>query len=349
MKRSRVALLTIGALASLLVLGFVVRDVHAAGSDWNDLIDEGNRLELLRDYGAAKRYYLNALQMARKAGTNTPHVGEAQARLAAVCMAQRNVKEAEPYMQAALKIALEEKRLGHPDEEVAICMDDLAGAYLDEAPSSNREYCYKKAIEIREKIFGLNHPSLSRTYGSLATFYMDNNRYTEAAPQITKALSITSRSVSSADYSLAKQVLHHALLKYDHGDLNAAEKMSQVSADIEKRTKTDLYQSIRSQFDAVILADRGKVQQAEQVLIKAIKHDEIHHPDSDRFADDYAQLARFYCQHHRDKEAQRFFILAKEVAAKSQSKNLEEIVSDQMRCFKHSGKVKPLLNLRLAR
>ena len=105
-------------------------------------------------------------------------VGEAQARLAAVCMAQRNVKEAEPYMQAALKIALEEKRLGHPDEEVAICMDDLAGAYLDEAPSSNREYCYKKAIEIREKIFGLNHPSLSRTYGSLATFYMDNNRYT---------------------------------------------------------------------------------------------------------------------------------------------------------------------------
>ncbi|MBS1953910.1 MAG: tetratricopeptide repeat protein [Cyanobacteria bacterium SZAS-4] len=325
-----------------------VQQRSLAAMSWDDLVDEGNRFELLHDYKESKKYYLQSLELARKAGKDTPQVAESQARLAAVCVAMNNIKEAEVYEKAALELALAAKRSGHPNESVTVCMEDLAGAYLDEAPASDQEYCYKKAIEIREKVFGVNHPNLARSYGSLAALYLDKGRYAEAAPLITKSMGITSRSVGSGNYSLPKQILHHAILKYDRGDKAAAEKMIQIAEDIETKTKSDRYRSTREQFMAIICADRGDLKQAEELYKHAIKKDEVSHPGGGRLANSYAQLARFYCQHHRDKDAQKYFELARSTAISGHTKNLDDIVQDQNRCAHHSkSEVKPVLNLRL--
>jgi len=344
MQRNKTIVSTVSALALL----FFVQQIGSTAMNWNDLIDEGNRFELLHDYKEAKKYYLQGLDLARKGGKDTPQVAESQARLASVCVGLKNLKEAEIYTKAALEIALAEKRSGHPNEEVTVCMEDLAGAYLDEAPDSGQEYCYKTAIEIREKVFGLSHPNLARSYGSLAAFYLDKGRYSDAAPLITKALGITSRSISSGNYSLAKQVLHHAILKYDRGDSVAAEKMIEIAADIEAKTKSDRFRSTREQFQAIICSDKGDLKRAEQLFKQAIKHDEVKHPGGGRLANCYAQLARFYCQHNRSNDAQKYFELARATAISGHTKNLDDIVLDQNRCAHHSGSaVRPTLNLRL--
>ncbi len=332
-----------------LVLFCCVQQKCSAAMSWDDLVDEGNRFELLHDYKESKKYYLQSLEgVALKVGKDTPQVAESQARLAAVCVAQNNTKEAEVYEKAALELALAEKRSGHPNEAVTVCMEDLAGAYLDEAPEADKEYCYKKAIEIREKIFGVTHPNLARSYGSLAALYLDKGRYAEAASLITKSMSITSRSVGSGNYSLPKQIMHHAIMKYDRGDKAGAEKLIQSTEDIETRTQSDRYKSTRDQFRAILCSDRGDLKGAEELYKHAIKQDEARHSGGGRLANSYAQLARFYCQHHRDKDAQKYFELARSTAITGHTKNLEDIVLDQNRCAHHSKtEVKPVLNLRL--
>ncbi len=338
----------ITSAALTLALFCSVQQKCSAAMSWDDLVDEGNRFELLHDYKESKKYYLQSLELARKAGKDTPQVAESQARLASVCVAMNNTKEAEVYAKAALELALAEKRSGHPNEAVTVCMEDLAGAYLDEAPESDQEYCFKKAIEIREKIFGVNHPNLARSYGSLAALYLDKGRYSDAAPLINKSMGITSRSVGSGNYSLPKQILHHAIMKYDRGDRAAAEKMLQIAEEVETKTKSDRFRSTREQFQAILCSDRGDLKRAEQLYKHAIKVDEVKHPGGGRLANSYAQLARFYCQHHRDKEAQKYFDLARSTAITGHTKNLDDIVLDQNRCAHHSkSEVKPVLNLRL--
>lgn len=331
-----------------LALFCSVQQKSSAAASWEDLVDEGNRFELLHDYKESKKYYLQSLELARKSGKDTPQVAESQARLAAVCVAMNNMKDADLYGNSALALALAEKRSGHPNEAVTVCMEDLAGAYLDEAPELGQEYCFKKAIEIREKLFGLNHPNLARSYGSLAALYLDKGRYADAAPLITKSMGITSRSVGSGNYSLPKQILHHAIMKYDRGDKASAEKMLQITEDIETKMKSDRYRSTREQFQAILCAERGDLKRAEELFKHAIKKDEVSHPGGGRLANSYAQLARFYCQHHRDKDAQKYFELARSTAITGHTKNLDDIVLDQNRCAHHSrSEVKPVLNLRL--
>lgn len=331
--------------APLLLLFFMVVRVESAAS-WSDLIDEGNRFEILRDFKEAKKYYLQAFELAQKEGKETPRTAESQARLAAVCVPLREIKAAEKYAQAALTTALAEKRSGHLNEEVAVCMEDLAGAYVDEAPAADAEYCYKKAIDIREKLFGPEHPNLARSYGALAVLYMDQNRFKEAAPFVTKYMSITSRSIGSGNYSLPKTILSHAITRYQHADRSGAEKMIAACADLEARIKSDRYRSTRQQILAVICADRGDLSQAESLFKQAIRKDEVSHPNGGRLANSYAQLARFYCQQKRHADAQKYFERARNTAINGRTRNLGDIVSDQKRCLNHQA-VKPILNLRL--
>lgn len=338
----------ISAILALVLACCVQKTSTAAPSSWDALVDEGNRFELLHDYKESKKYYLQSLELARKSGKDTPQVAESQARLAGVLVALNNTKEAEGYTKSALAIALAEKRSGHPVEAVTVCMEDLAGAYLDEAPEADQEYCYKKAIEIREKIFGATHPNLARSYGSLAALYLDKGRYADANPFIAKSISITSRSVGSGNYSLPKQILHNAIKKYDRGDKAAAEKLLQITQDIENTTKSDRYRSTREQFMAVLSADKGDLKRAEELYKHAIEQDKVKHPGGGRLANSYAQLARFYCQQRRDKEAQKYFDMARSTAIAGHTRNLDDIVLDQNRCSHHSkSEVKPLLNLRL--
>ncbi len=315
---------------------------------WSDLIDEGNRFELLHNYPEAKRLYLQAFDLAKNGSKDPAQIAESQARLGAVCVAQHNLKDAEHYTDAALELALAAKRTGHESEEVMVCMEDLAGAYLDESPESDKERCFKKAIEIRQKLFGANHPNLARSYGALAILYMDEGRFSEAVPLINKSLAIKSRTVNSGNYSLTKQILHHAVKKYDKSDIVATEKFIQIVDDIETRTNSDRYRSTLDQFKAIIAADRGKGAEAEKLFKQAIRHDEVSHPVGGRLANSYAQLARFYCQQHQDKKAKQYFDLARATAIKGHTKNLERIVADQNRCANHSGAaIRPILNLRM--
>jgi Tfp pilus assembly protein PilF len=142
--------------------------------------------------------------------------------------------------------------------------------------------------------------------------------------------------------------LHRAIIKYDRGDKVGAEKLIQITEEIETRMKSDRYRSTREQFMAVLCSDRGDLKRAEELFKHAIRQDELKHPNGGRLANSYAQLARFYCQHHRDKDSQKYFELARTTAITGHTKNLDDIVLDQNRCA-HNAKseVRPVLNLRL--
>ena len=57
------------------------------------------------------------------------------------------------------------------------------------------EALYKKALVIREKALGLEHPSTATSYNNLAELYRVQGRYDEAEPLFIKALVIREKAL----------------------------------------------------------------------------------------------------------------------------------------------------------
>jgi len=61
------------------------------------------------------------------------------------------------------------------------------------------EPLYQRALAIREKALGINHPSTATTLNNLALLYDSQHRYAEATPRHRRALAIKERAPEADD------------------------------------------------------------------------------------------------------------------------------------------------------
>ncbi|MFN6496864.1 MAG: tetratricopeptide repeat protein [Nostoc sp. DedQUE01] len=77
------------------------------------------------------------------------------------------------------------------ESETAALLLNETGYYLQERSQySEAEPLYKKALSLRQRLLGEEHPSVATSYNNLAALYYSQGRYSEAEPLYEKALEI---------------------------------------------------------------------------------------------------------------------------------------------------------------
>ena len=69
-------------------------------------------------------------------------------------------------------------------------LNNLAVLYSDQGRYADAEPLYKRALAIREKALGPDHPDVATSLNNLAALYNDQGRYADAEPLYKRSLAI---------------------------------------------------------------------------------------------------------------------------------------------------------------
>src|SRR5262249_40802065 len=78
--------------------------------------------------------------------------------------------------------------------DVATSLHNLAILYADQGRYAEAEPLYKRALAIREKVLGDEHPEFAKGLNNLAVLYGRQGRYAEAEPLFRRALAIVEKA-----------------------------------------------------------------------------------------------------------------------------------------------------------
>ncbi len=103
---------------------------------------------------------------------------------------QGRYAEAEKSWSAALQKA---EKFGPQDTRLAQSLNDLAVLYRNQGKYGEAEPLYKRALAIREKSLGPDHPDVARNLENYAELLLKTNRKTEAARLEARAKAIRAK------------------------------------------------------------------------------------------------------------------------------------------------------------
>ncbi len=166
---------------------------------------------------------------------NHPRLAKTLTKLGLLYCAQGNFKEAEESQQRALKIRQDILPLEHPD--IAESYDSLgllsyhkARAYENTKrfEQAQRKYAeaesyYQKALAIRKKIFGPDHPETTQTKNHLGLLYLARSEYEQARKFFEEALTARETRLGRLHPHVITNLNYLAQLFMAQGDYTKAE------------------------------------------------------------------------------------------------------------------------------
>src|SRR5262249_7907741 len=191
--------------AGLLKRALVIRE-QALGANHPDVGQTLNNLaRLYRDqgkYGDAERLFKRALTIREQTlGPSHPYVAATRYDLAALPSGQSRHEEEEAKAEDVTSSA------------VAQALNGRGLAAWREGKDGEAEGLYKRALAIREKALGANHPNVGQTLNNLALVYLDQGKYSEAEELFKRALAIRETALG-ANHSDVGQTLNNLALVY---------------------------------------------------------------------------------------------------------------------------------------
>lgn len=143
--------------------------------------------------------------------------------------------KAEEEYQAATR---EAEKLGPENVMVIICLRSLAQVYVAQDKMSEAEMTYQKRIALADKSLQRDPAYQITVYDDLATFYILENRISDAKPVIERAILSTQRVYGADDMRVAEKLDYYAsLLKAKKQDVAASEMENQAARIREKAKK----------------------------------------------------------------------------------------------------------------
>jgi TonB family protein len=109
---------------------------------------------------------------------------------------KKDFSESENMYRLALK---EAEELGEQDTRLATSLNNLAEAYFAQAKFDKAEPLHKRALELKKRILGPEHPDLVMSLGNLSKLYSMVGRYDKAEPLLKQALKIISQKTFKAE------------------------------------------------------------------------------------------------------------------------------------------------------
>ena len=83
------------------------------------------------------------------------------------------------------------------DVILASTLNNLAERYKEEGRYADADPLYNRALAIREKALGPDHPDVAQSVNNLANLYSAQGRYADAEPLYKRALASTPKTLSS--------------------------------------------------------------------------------------------------------------------------------------------------------
>ncbi len=128
------------------------------------------------------------------------------------------------------------RRSGRNTPRFATDLNNLALLYRDQGKYAEAEPLYKRALAIREKALGPEHPQTVLSFNNLALLYFNQGRYAEAEPLYQRALAIREKTLGPAYPRVATTLNNLAALYDTQGRYAEAEPLYQRALAIWEKT-----------------------------------------------------------------------------------------------------------------
>jgi len=177
-------------------------------------------------------------------------------------------KETERGLLAELR---KEERKGTEDLALAGTLYRLAILRRQQGEFAEAEQLYRRALEIREREQGPNHPDVALVLNNLAALEAARGNYDAAQPLLERALAIRQTALGEDDVLTAESLNNLALLHAALGDAAAAEPLYRRALSILEKTGTARGDELARVLDnyAALLHETGRDTDAEALEARA--------------------------------------------------------------------------------
>jgi tetratricopeptide (TPR) repeat protein len=252
--------------------------------------------------------YAEAVQMLRDAlkanedayGINNPESNKLRNVLGGVLRQVGQHGEAEEVLKKALvnsKDTQEKKYLWHRSSTLF----HLAGTLTDAGRNREAENYARQALELREKILGVNHSDTAKTLGLLGRIITKEGRQGEAREMLERALPILSKSLGNHHIETTRAELGLALINAKEGKTIEADKnFRRAITGSQQSGEPKLYANYSGQY-AKFLLQQKRPEEALLIYRGAIESLDLVFANTRGLSDDVrenfsAQYAPFYTE-----------------------------------------------------
>lgn len=201
-------------------------DKDAAKSVFHGVLDkEGASVALaayqLGQMAESDLNYAEAIRMYKKAVVLEEDKSEYL--LAAGKMARKlaEFKQAQEWLEHLREIREAEGE----SAELGDALHELALLYRDQGKYKEAEPLHLRAVAVKEKVLGKDHPDMAEALNDLAVFYWHEGNYTEAVPLYLRALAVNEKAFGEDHPSVARTLNDIALLYVNEGRFPEAENL----------------------------------------------------------------------------------------------------------------------------
>jgi tetratricopeptide (TPR) repeat protein len=209
-----------------------------------------------------------------------------------------NWAECERFVPQALACASLIEGYGLEFEEAGRLLN-AAGYYLhDRARFSDAEPLFQRALALREKVLGPEHPSVATSLNNLAGLYLEQGKYAEAEPLYQRALAIREKVLGSYHPDVANSLNNLAELHSGQGKYAQAAPLYQRALNVCERVLGPEHPHVATCLNnlAGLYYRQGKYAQAEPFFQRALAIWEKalgpEHPNVATGLENYAVLLR---------------------------------------------------------
>lgn len=231
-------------------------------------------------------------------------------RLGSYCSQRAWYQEAETHLRMALTLCGQRT---DAESERAQVLNNLAVLYHRQGTYLAGETACQRALEIREQIYGPDHPLVAQTLNDLALLYQDWGKYQQAERLYQRVLEMDASTLGSDHPDIAASLSNLARLYDLQGKGAQAEPLYRRAFAIEKRTLDARHPhwTLSLNVQAGQSVARGDYQEAEKLYRRALAIQEevlsLAHPDT---AQTLTNLAGLYELLQRSPEAEALYLQA---------------------------------------
>jgi len=218
------------------------------------------------------------------------------------------------YAQAKLLLKESQtkyEKSGGKDAELAMILDNLGRLHVEQCEYTEAEQLYKKALTIRKRVLGSDHPDVAQSLNHLALLYYNQGKYNKAEPLYTRALTIEEQKLGKYHMDVAITLNNLAWLYCNLGQYDQAESLLTRALKIQQRPEGSESPAMATTLNALALVVRakGEYPRAEKLFQQALKIRKRElgqkHPDVATTLNDMAWLFRTQGRYDEAKELYR--------------------------------------------
>nr|MDZ7999968.1 FxSxx-COOH system tetratricopeptide repeat protein [Aulosira sp. DedVER01a] len=205
--------------------------------------------------------------------------------------------------------------------EAAALLLAKTGYYLQERGQySEAEPLYQKALSLRQRLLGEEHPHVAISYNNLALLYKSRGRYSEAEPLFQTALSLKQRLLGE-EHPYVAQSYHNLAGLYDsQGRYSEAEPLYLKALSLYQRLLGEEHPDVAQSYHnlAGLYDSQSRYSEAEPLYLKALSlRQRLLGEEHPHVATSYNNLASLYYSQGRYSEAELLCQKALEIAERS--------------------------------